>query len=242
MSKTRILVWAHFPESADVWHDTHIAEATTKLSAQTYHWEYIDNPYRGVKPSLEAPFLTIYEVPDTGDYEELERKLRIDQRSAFLRDVRFDTRCYTEVKRVECENYEKAKRAMEHVIVATWRPNEATKEKFFKWFFDVFMPAVTETPTVICSTVYKRTHATIFENGAYRPATDDEALTYVSVCETTTEELPWDVLAMLGQTDGWREHVDGDLVWKIGQYALLKSLPETTAITFPIDSGCSSPN
>jgi hypothetical protein len=84
-------------------------------------------------------------------------------------------------------------------------------EAALDWVQAELLPMMLSDKNIISGAMYRRDYVSIFEEGSYRTATtQDETSDYMGVYECLGDELPWEALIDLGQTEGWAKYCEGD--------------------------------
>ncbi|PVH95810.1 hypothetical protein DM02DRAFT_138627 [Periconia macrospinosa] len=236
MPTTRAIVLTDVPDVDEAWHHKQIASTASRLSATAQLCEKEQNGFEDIVKAFEEQYMTLYDFPETTDLAALEQRIRVEDDSTPPKGVRFDARFLEEIRRVETDDYAERKSQTKVHIVTYFRPRKGTEEATLAWLCAEVYPALINDPNMISVLVYKVSHSTLFADGVQQKADFEEGCDFVSVFEMTSDELPWEALVIMGQSEGWGEFMDGCTRWCGVQFAV-KQTWGTSEVDTPIVNG-----
>lgn len=226
-------VWSDIPDSTRAWHeDKHIPDTVSRLSARADHFKAIENPFTSPQV-LNGQWLTLYNIPDTFQWEAFEKSVSAPSHlDGALQEARFDMRCYSEIECFQAKDFAGGKTLLKvqrqrvnfrrsgqddvGVLAAiSFQPSKDSHDDFWRWWRGNLIQELMRSPHFIRCRLYTIANAALLEEGSYRKQPDDEALKYFLLYEFNCEDLPWDILVEVAQSEGWRHYVEQDLVYPL---------------------------
>ncbi|KAF1943683.1 hypothetical protein EJ02DRAFT_453168 [Clathrospora elynae] len=181
--------------------------------------------------SNEAPWLTVYEMPDVAYRESEEFKQLIGQSplpqeliEGVFKNARFDTRFYEEV---QCfENPEvMGKGPATYLISAALQPPKGTESDFDTWYRKEHIPLLSRAPGFLRTRRYELVNATVLD--CFERTEDEKVPKYLAHHEFNGDALPWKELGEIATTE-WAKKVMGGLVGEeVGWYRIKKVYAES---------------
>jgi hypothetical protein len=112
-------------------------------------------------------------------------------------------------------------------VTVLWQPLPDKHDAFVTWLSDDFIPGMLESPEVLRTRIFTLQHASAFADGKAATKSTQGMYQYMTMWEFESEELPWEIMVLLGSSEMWRYYVDGGhLQWQIAQYVAGRIYPE----------------
>jgi len=212
------------PEKFCAWYENQHIQEVTALSGvpRAARYEGIQpSPYPGAL-SDDAPWLTIYEMPDI-DFRQSREFRGLDGQSepkaelleGVFKQARFDTRFYECIQVHEKDSAKKGPASL--IISAALTPAAGKEADFDAWYRQEHLPLIGECAGYRRSRRFKLVNATALDEFK---RIEPKVPSYLAIHEFDGDELPMAELAKVDETE-WSKKVVGELkLMEAGFYKL----------------------
>ncbi|CAO2653446.1 Nn.00g028570.m01.CDS01 [Neocucurbitaria sp. VM-36] len=227
-----LCVWANLPKGTTEWYENeYVPNRCSQNAIHALHSEKISNGMEA-EPNgkLDAPWdlLTVYEIPEiriaTDSCYDKSNHPSNDLLAGALKDARFDTRTYRELKRWQAEDWNGDIANIASVAVMEWRVSADVEKDVLQFYTTVVGPTISSSPDVLRFRLFEVDNATVLQGSSYVTKEKDALLTYFTLVELESEQWPWDAVVELAEIDQWKEYFEQQTVvkWQVSDFLVKK--------------------